>query len=182
MFDLARVTTASSKGGQSRRSHDPRRRWLRLPASHITSSCSLPSEMRCRKLPRRSSSGHLHAVGTVRPWNDRHRAVVESTDGLVRSNLFFVDVSVSLGDEPWANAAWIRQSRLSGIDSFERRTGWRKPMREFRCVREAPSRCRAGWWSAGQGQDRYCSAQESVRTRCSPPYRSIDPRKVGRKS
>ena len=100
---------------------------------------------------------------------DRHRAmVVESRASvLVRSNPSSSSTAPRLGDEPGPTPASV--APFVGI-------GQRPPAGGSPSMRgpRGRSRCRAGFpgRSAAKAMDRYCSAQESVRTEVSPPYRS----------
>ena len=81
---------------------------------------------------------HLHrrlGGAEVRPRKDRQAQSdgrrVQGVDGIGQVNPSSSSTYSVLAwvMSRWANAAWIRQSRLSlASASVERRTGWRKPM------------------------------------------------------
>ena len=120
--------------------HD--RRWLRLPEEHSRGHASAACHPRCHKTrnvaPQVEQRVHLHrrlGGAEVRPRKDRQAQSdgrrVQGVDGIGQVQpQFFVDVQRPRWVmSRWANAAWIRQSRLSlASASVERRTGWRKPM------------------------------------------------------
>ena len=154
---------ATHKGGQSRRSHDPRRRCS--PASgedHIEGMNvgSLPSEMwfiKLGMLPRRSSSVCIFTAALVvrkcahgkfrqaqsdgrrvRPRHSVRRVALVQVEPSSSSSTYSLVLAWVMSR--WADAAWIRQSRLSLVIG-QRRAPDRLAeahVIEFRCVdREA---------------------------------------------